>query len=106
MPNDGVNLPKIPTPVPVDSEPEKPEVPSVPEPVLTDPVPTEPEPGKKLKTIEEYQAIKAKNMQKYLASGVACPNCEEELLLSGITYPIFPALKGVFCAKCGWDGKI
>jgi len=65
---------------------------------------------KKLKSIEEHNQEIFKfyeGIANPLLSGIACPNCGEELLINKtITLTSYPPQQYVDCPKCGYRGTV
>ncbi|MFA5031204.1 MAG: hypothetical protein WC495_06490, partial [Patescibacteria group bacterium] len=64
----------------------------------------------KLKTVEEYNEEMRKLYQQLehpQKSGLACPQCGEELLKdTSLVYTSYPPQISVDCPKCKWHGTI
>lgn len=60
-----------------------------------------------LKTIEDYNQEKLHQYERETKTGVACPNCENELeFLSDVILPSNPPQRTVKCHDCDYYGLV
>jgi hypothetical protein len=57
-----------------------------------------------LKSIEEHDC--EVRVLAYRPTGVACPNCRDELMATGLIHLTSPPKKPVLCRCCAWTGTI